>query len=385
MKIGFLFPVIAEDEELLKKGEWGQYFLFDLLSKIVEAGNEIVLITLNQNKTEDSVFQFNEAIKVYSLKPSFSTTISSFFGFTYETKRVENILKQENCDVIHAHWCYEYAQAGLNCDKSKTVITLHDWPDAVGLLLGDIVWKNRRKFGNRVIKQSNILIAVSEIIKEKCEKKFVGKDVRLIPNFIDVHENSKIIKNEDFTIISVNNGFNDLKNTRTLMKAFSIVKRTCPNAKLLLCGWEHEAGGKAETWAKENGMSEGISFLGFKNRNEIMELIEKSSVLVSTSVEESFGLTLIEAMSVKTYVIGGEKSGAVPWVLGYGEYGSLIDVMNEENIAKELLSVKEDPVGTTVVVEKAFNYVRETFSTDVIAKKHLELYDEIYKKSRGII
>lgn len=50
-------------------------------------------------------------------------------------------------------------------------------------------------------------------------------------------------------------------------------------------------------------------------------------------------MTLIEAMSQGTPVIGGARSGAVPWVLAGGRAGLLVDVREPRAIAEAMEAV----------------------------------------------
>lgn len=85
-------------------------------------------------------------------------------------------------------------------------------------------------------------------------------------------------------------------------------------------------------------------------------------------------MTLIESMYVKTYVIAGVNSGAVPWVLGNGKYGKLIDVSDENKIAEAIIAAYNNENEVETVVEKAYKYVKATFSVESIAQKYMKEY-----------
>ena len=62
-------------------------------------------------------------------------------------------------------------------------------------------------------------------------------------------------------------------------------------------------------------------------------------LLAHPSREESFGMTLIEAMSQRVPVIGGARAGAVPWVLGGGRAGLLTDAEDPRALARAMEAV----------------------------------------------
>ena len=60
-----------------------------------------------------------------------------------------------------------------------------------------------------------------------------------------------------------------------------------------------------------------LDLRGLAPRSEIDRMLrEEADLFVSPSLEESFGMVFVEAMRFGVPCIGGEKSGAVPWVLG---------------------------------------------------------------------
>ena len=83
-------------------------------------------------------------------------------------------------------------------------------------------------------------------------------------------------------------------------------------------------------WAQKKGLSDGVNFVGPVDPDELIDIYEQVDLMVHPSMEESFGMVLVEAMARKIPVIGGEKSGAVPWVLDNGKAGVLTDIRSPE-------------------------------------------------------
>ena len=136
-------------------------------------------------------------------------------------------------------------------------------------------------------------------------------------------------------IISINNGFGKRKNVNSLIRAFGIIKRKVPGCRLLLVGSGFEKNSVAYNWTIKNCLTDGINFLGLLTHDGVLKILERADLLVHPALEESFGMIFLEAMAKRTPVIGGKYSGAVPWVLGYGQAGILTDVRSPELIAKE--------------------------------------------------
>jgi len=119
--------------------------------------------------------------------------------------------------------------------------------------------------------------------------------------------------------------------------------------------------------------------MGFVNHDDIIAILDEASALVHPSLEESFGNTLLEGMSRRLPVIGGEKSGAVPYVLGHGQYGILCDVEKPTELAKAMQKTL-DISQMTPLLDAATNYLQEQLTNEVIVKKHILLFSKFLKK-----
>jgi glycosyltransferase involved in cell wall biosynthesis len=64
---------------------------------------------------------------------------------------------------------------------------------------------------------------------------------------------------------------------------------------------------------------------------------------VAPTLEESFGMTVLEAMARSVPVVGGHSSGAVPWLLDFGRAGELTDVRRPERIADTVVTLAGNP------------------------------------------
>lgn len=384
MKIGFLITLSNQDVEYLmnyKSNSGKQSFLLDLISYYEKADHEVFVITFSDIHG-DIVVQHNKT-KVYILKRLNHGRVRAMINFSHEINKVKKVLVKEEYDVLHAHWCYEMAHAAIEVNRDRTIITLHDWPDTVCPLIGNYYWKKRQKLGNIVLKNGKNFTAVSPYIMETYLKHHFGNIV-CVPNYIDksisVPCNEIEIRADRFKIISINNGFDNRKNVKKLIVAFSKVKRKLVNSELHLFGSGYEVRGAAYTWAAENNLLDGIVFEGTKSRNDVISALRNSDLLVHPSIEESFGMTLIEAMVNGVAVVAGDKSGAVPWVLGHGEYGVLTNIHNEDVMANSIINILEDFETRKVLVYKSYNYALKTFSIESVAEQYLDLY----KTVRGV-
>ena len=114
-----------------------------------------------------------------------------------------------------------------------------------------------------------------------------------------------------------------------------------------------------------------MTFLGPIPAVEIPEFMCSLDVFVSPSLEESFGMTLIEAIMQGTPVVGGSASGAVPWVLNFGEAGELVNVQDPASIAWGITRSLDVDESTR---KARYDYVHENFSLGHVVDRYEAKY-----------
>ena len=108
-----------------------------------------------------------------------------------------------------------------------------------------------------------------------------------------------------------------------------------------------------------------------------------ATIFVHPSLEESFGLVLVEAINAGLPVVAGENSGAVPWVLANGEAGILVDVKRPEAIARGIAQLLDDENATRAIVGRAQEHVAKNFSSEAVCEAYLASYDRLREKRQS--
>ena len=91
--------------------------------------------------------------------------------------------KKNPCDIYHAHWTYEFAEAALRIDSKNTIITIHDWPELIYDMFKDYYRKKRLELSNRVFLRGDVFTTVSPYIADMFRKKYKEKEIKVIPNY----------------------------------------------------------------------------------------------------------------------------------------------------------------------------------------------------------
>lgn len=282
-------------------------------------------------------------------------------------------------DVVSAHWTYEYALGALETDR-PTLITVHDWAPtilwhardayrAVRLIMQLIVFARGRHFAT-----------VSPYMARRIER-FTRRPVSVLPNavgpmWLDIDE----LRSIGSRVIAVNDGFGRRKNVEKLLTAWPSVRRRHADAELLLVGQGYGVSGAAWQWAEARGLGEGIKFVGPVDRSELPRLLASARLLAHPSLEESFGMVILEAMAVGLPVLGGRSSGAVPWLLEGGA-GILVDVRNEDAIADGIVRLLTDRSLAARTGARGRQRAREQFAVEAVAHAYVRVLTGVYMDS----
>jgi len=260
-----------------------------------------------------------------------------------ERRAVRDGVVRTKPDLVHAHWCYEYALGAL-ASGIATLVTVHDWMPTIIRLMNARdrpYWSGRTLLYFIVLARARYLTANSPYTAEKV-RRFTRASLEVVPNGVPDFDFLTPSTQEDWgrprparlpVIISVNNGFGPLKNVRRLLEAYRTLKPRGIDCGLHLIGSGYEPGGPCDAWARHRRLAEGVVFVGPLPRDKVLSRMRHATLLAHPALEESFGMTLIEAMSQRLPVLGGAHSGAVPWVLGGGRAGLLTDADDPRALA----------------------------------------------------
>lgn len=85
-------------------------------------------------------------------------------------------------------------------------------------------------------------------------------------------------------------------------------------------------------------------------------------------------MSVCEAMHAALPVIGGQRSGAIPWTLGDGQCGLLVDVRSPRAIAAGIRRLFADPRLAAELGQAARSRAVTTFGTDAVVHGYLDGY-----------
>lgn len=393
MRIGVVAPIdigafvsffeYESDKLLLEK--WRVYntapAVTTLVKSFITAGHKVVVFTTCNNNIECK----SDKIDIYATVRCDKYPQKYLWGIYDNARCLKHLISCHinDVDVLHAHWTYEFAFSAKSFTNFVPVFcTIRDYAPYIWSIVSlkdKITWTIRRLMNWQVLRTKNVHFVANSPYTSEMIKKGFSVDTIIIPNsitnsFFDVPCSSEP---SGINILCITSNFNIRKNIVALIKAFHLFYEKHPSAHLSIIGpYEQIRPEEMDRW-QLNGWLTNVSFLGVKKHNELLHYIDECNIFVSPSLEESFGNTFIECMSRKRTVIGGLFSGAVPYVLKNGEAGYLCDVSNPEAIKNAIDEAVEHPDVRIKKVMNAYDYVRKTFSEEVVMTLYISLFDSI--------
>lgn len=212
--------------------------------------------------------------------------------------------------------------------------------------------------------------------REKCLTIANGINVN---RFSDIEEVS--MNKDEFSIGAIVRVV-PIKDIKTLIYSFDIVRRNMKNAKLYImgpCDEDEEYYEECINTIEELGC-EGIEFLG---RVDIKEWMHKLDVVVLTSISEGQPFVLLEAMSAKRPVISTDVGSCAEIINGFGDglgdCGIVTPVMNPNLIAKAMMKMGNDRMLMRSMAQIGYERTMKYYREDDFLEKYEKLYRSVIK------
>lgn len=341
---------------------------------LLEAGHRVSIVTHRRGRgaldVEGDGFRFLQV-------PSRSNRLLQIGSrWRRETTDMVDAIASIRPDVVHSNWTYEAALAGVR-SRRPHVNTIRDAPLTVVRYDFRPTRVVRLSMATefRLRSRRSLLTAASPYMAETWRRQMRdAKPVTVVPNTVDLADLSTLPrKTEGPSVVDVADS-GARKNIQGLLRSFAVVRARIPEATLRIAGNDLHPRSGLHDWAMENDLATGVQFLGVLDKQGTQDLMASSWVHAHASLEESFGNTLVEAMSVGTAVVAGRESGAVPWVLGQGRAGRLVDVADVEDFASGIVELLQDSSLRSAYARDGRAHLETSFAPGVVAERYVDVY-----------
>lgn len=347
-----------------------------LVRGLLAAGQRVSLITGSSDATETLHIQ-GELLEVFIVPFRFRARSRALDFFAIERRHLAAAIAEAQPNIVHAHWTYEFALAAFQSQVSPVLVTAHDAPYTILRHMPNAYRFVRAVMAISARLKTKNLTAVSPYLARAWRQELAYcRPIKVIPNPVIPLRTDSSLRSSSPLVLGVGND-GKLKNFKALLRAFSQVLAQCPSAQLRLVGPGLDDSGQLASWARQRGSGVGVTFVGPVDRAELAKEFSHATVFCHPSLEESFGMVLVEALQAGLPVVAGQKSGGVPWVLFDGQAGRLVNVKDPASIADGIISAIQDPSST---VSKGFDVaseIQQRYSLESVTAQYLREYERV--------
>jgi phosphatidylinositol alpha-mannosyltransferase len=337
-------------------------------------GHEVTIITPRpraQSKYKKAPSGFTYLGVSARIKAPHAT--SADVSMSLDIEAIDDVL-DDKYDVIHVHEPLSPIAARQFLSRAEgralRVGTFH--AALPGNALGKSLVATYKSYARGVLPHVDVITAVSPAAVGYINS-YTELPINYIPNGIDASMYQPKSIERDRNLILFIGRLEKRKGARQLIHAFSILKLTKPEARLVICG-DGPLRQSLENYV-ENLDLKDVEFKGFIEDKKKLELLNTCSVYSSPALYgESFGIVLAEAMAMQAPIVCHPNDG-YKWVMqGTGRL-SLVDCKNQHAYADRLQLLMEDDELRVVWQKWAKDYVKQ-FNYEKIVTKYEKLYKD---------
>jgi glycosyltransferase involved in cell wall biosynthesis len=209
--------------------------------------------------------------------------------------------------------------------------------------------------------------------------------IHLVLNGVDTHvfHPSKNIAREDIIgrpisgpVLGCVARFDPIKNHELLLEAFAVVRRTHPEAVLVLVG-DGEARASLENRARQPDLQGAVVFTG--DRRDTPDLYRCFDVFTLTSKIEGTSMSILEAMATGCCIVATDVGGSGA-LLDHGAAGVVVPPGDVLTLADRLTAVLDDAAHRRRLGENARARAVQTYGQHSMTLRYLEIYREVVSR-----
>ena len=178
------------------------------------------------------------------------------------------------------------------------------------------------------------------------------------------------------TVFGIAARMNPVKDMETLLRAFAVTVRTCPEARLILAG-DGEQRSVLEELAARLCPAGTVCFAGWlKDTDSFYNALD---VNVLTSLSEGLPYALPEGGRWRCATIAS-RVGGVPSLIEHGKTGLLFNPKDIDTLTEYMIRLARDPKLRRGLGERLYEKTRQSFSVDAMVAMQKRIYETILRR-----
>ena len=288
--------------------------------------------------------------------------------------RMLEVQEEAGIDLFHVHYAIPHAVSAflaraMSGNRLRFITTLHGTD--ITVVGSDRAYMRPTRFA---MEQSDAVTAVSRFLADETRLLFgVRKPIHVVPNFVDSERYKPgsagryYERQEEERVIVHASNFRPVKRVADVVRAFARITAKVPS-RLLLVGdgpdREH-----ALAVAGDLGCREKVEHMG--SVESLEEILADADLFLLASETESFGLSLLEAMSCGVPCVS-TRVGGVAEVMD--DTGALTPLGQPEAMADAALALLQDPEAHLRNSRASRERAMTLFEQRDVVEQYLKLY-----------
>ena len=349
----------------------------NILSEI----HAVEIISLYKLKDKPD-FKLNDNIKVKYLTTNIKPNRKELKEALH-SKNIINIIKQGLYSIKVLYLKHTLiTKSMINCNSEIIISTRIDFTEKlirnneynnIKIAEEHIYHNNNTKYLNKlhyILKGVDYLMPSSNYLTNYYKELFTEYRYKIKTNNMPIESDNKISNLKNKNIITVGR-LEKVKGYDDLIKLFSKLDNKEWTLSIVGTGSEFD---NLNNLIKELNMEDNIKLLGFKNTEELNKLYKESSIYIMTSIEESFGLVLLEAASHGLPLIAYDSALGAKEIIK--DNGILIKNRNEKEMIKELKNLINDEKVRKEYQIKSLS-ISKQYDYDLIKEENINFFKNI--------
>ena len=306
--------------------------------------------------------EFKSALKSFKLITAFKEGIKSIKILNLRKKSMINYISSTDSDVIISTRDLFNELLSKYKKNQLTIGWEHNHHH------GDM------KYAKRIVnsvKNLDYFVLVSNNLKEYYSNELKNTNCKCIyiPNALDSISN-KVSNLKEKRLVSVGR-LSKEKGYMDLLEISKDIFKDHDDWHLDIVGDGSERE-QLETYIKNNNLSKNIKLHGFRDKDYINDLLEKSSIYLMTSYTESFGIVLIEAMDYGLPLVAFSSAEGAREIIRDNKNGYLIDNRDKSKYI-EIVNKLINDYDLRVKLGKEGKKDSKNYDPEIVYKKWIDL------------
>ena len=290
-------------------------------------------------------------------------------------KKIKKVVKTINPDIINAHYATSYGMIAAVCGFKNYILSLwgmdvYEFPNKSFL---------HRMYFKYLINKAPHIFSTSKVMAKETSK-YTKKEIHITPFGVNTtlfSPDKRIKKDNDRFVVGIIKALKKVYGIDVLIRACKLINdnRSDINLELRIAG----KGEKEQEYKKlAEELNVKVKWLGFISQEEVANEWANMDLGVIPSLEESFGVSAIEAEACGIPLIVSDAPGLLESTVP-GETSVVVERNNVEKLANAIIELHDNKKKMAKMGEKGRNFVVSNFEYNKCFKDIEKLFVEFSK------